>query len=152
MHMEHDENMGGHFPLALWKGYIRMHCAQIFWGKKWKENKILQNHWKHCLKQIAWHKQHPHPKLPLMQLLRSWFHLNPSAQPSQRSLQPSDKQQRAQLSLRYKPGAAPILPHILTLEIINHCVNEVVFMFQKCFSVGAGCLGSTQMSRRPPWC
>ncbi len=69
MHMEHDENMGGHFPLALWKGYIRMHCANIFWGKKWKENKILQNHWKHCLKQIAWHKQHPHPKLPLMQAI-----------------------------------------------------------------------------------
>jgi len=66
--------------------------------------------------------------------------------------QPSDKQHTTPFSLRYKPGPAPILPHLLTLEIVNHLVNEVMFRFQRSFSVGAGCLVSVQMLRRPPWC
>jgi len=78
MHMEHDENMGGYFPLASRKGYIRTHCAQIFWGEKKKEKKTRHHRTteKHCLKQIAWHKQQPHPRLSLLKPLGSWFYQN----------------------------------------------------------------------------
>lgn len=128
-----------------------VHTApRYFEGKNEKKTRHHRTAEKHCLKQIAWHKQHPHPRLSLMQPLGSRFHPNPSAQPLQLNHLTNSKQHISAWGT--KPGAAPILPHLLTREIINHLVNEVMFMFQRCFSVGVGCLGSVQMSRRPPWC
>lgn len=72
------------FPIGFVKG-LQPYALRpdILRKKKEKKTRHHRTAEKHCLKQIAWHKQHPHPRLRLLQPLGSRFHPNLSAQPLQ---------------------------------------------------------------------
>lgn len=71
------------FPIGFVKGLhpYTLRSDILREKKDRKENKTPQNRWKTLPE--AWHKQHPHPRLPLLQPLGSQFHPNLSVQPLQ---------------------------------------------------------------------